>query len=425
MSRLASLPAASRNFWLGVLNGLFFTLAETLIDPTLVLVAFVSRLTDSPVLIGLVAPLRDGAWFLPQFWLSGYVQSLPVKLTLYRRTAVARLITWGALAALTLAAPAPGVMLVGFFIAFGAYAIASGFGGLAFMEVVAKTVPPSRRVVFFAWRLFSGGLAGLGAAALVRWLLSEAAPLAFPGNFSLLFGLGWIAAALGLAAFGLIREPPDVRPRPRVSAGIQLGRAWQALRADASFRRLIYVRSSLLLAGAAVPFFAVYVRTQLGGPPEMVGAYLSVYTVASLFTNVVLGRLAGRLGNRRLLLVGVWASLAMTGLVAALAGAAAGWGVSGPTAAWWLVPAFALAGVRETSVGISGQPLLMEIAPADDRPLYLGFSNTLLGVVLLSTGLSGVVVAALGFETLLGVSLAAGLLAWLAARRLQEPPRPA
>jgi hypothetical protein len=34
-----------RNFKLGVVNGLFFVLGETLIDPTLVLAAFVTRLT--------------------------------------------------------------------------------------------------------------------------------------------------------------------------------------------------------------------------------------------------------------------------------------------------------------------------------------------------------------------------------------------
>lgn len=421
MSRLSVIPAASRNFWLGVLNGLCFTLAETLIDPTLVLVAFVSRLTDSPVLIGLVAPLRDSAWFLPQFWLSGQVQSLPTKLTLYRQTAVVRLVAWGALVLLTALTPAPPLLLLGFFAAFGTYAIASGFGGLAFMEVVGKTVPPGRRAVFFAWRLFLGGLAGLGAAALVRWLLSDAAPLAFPHNFSLLFGLGWLAAALGLAVFGIIREPPDERPRPRVSAGVQLGRAWQILKANANYRRLIYVRSSLMLAGAPVPFFAVFGRAALGVSPDMLGAYLLVYTVASLFTNILVGRLAGRLGNRRILQVSALAGLLMTALVAALFAAASGGGVTGALAGLWLMPAFALAGIRETSLGVAGQAFLLNISPADDRSLYLGSTNTLLGVVLLSTGLSGVVVASFGIAALLGISLVAGGLAFLAAWRLQEP----
>lgn len=417
---------AQRNFWLGVLNGLLFTLAETLIDPTLVLVAFVSRLTLSPILIGLVAPLRDVGWFLPQLWMSGYIQSLPYKLSIYRPTAVVRALAWAALVLVAVAAPPPGVMLLGFFLAFGTYAVAAGVSGLAFMEVVAKTIAPQRRAVFYAWRLFTGGLAGLGAAAVVRWLLSDSAALTFPRNFGLLFALGWGPAviglaAFGLAAFGLVREPPDMQPRPRVSPGQQLRRALTVVRANANYRRFIYVRGSLLIAGAALPFFAVYVREQLGAPLDMVGNYLSVYTIASLLTNVIIGRYAGRLGNRRIILAAALASVLLVGIVTGLVLIVHWQPISGLAAAVWLLPAFALAGVRETCQGVAGQALLLDIAPERDRSLYIGFTNTLLGMVLLSTALSGVVVAALGFPTLLGISLAAGGISVVVGRRIAEP----
>ena len=75
-------PTARRNFTLGVMNGLLYITAETVMDPTLVMVAFLSHLTNSPLLLGLVLPIRDGAWSLPQLWVSGYLQSVPHKLTL-------------------------------------------------------------------------------------------------------------------------------------------------------------------------------------------------------------------------------------------------------------------------------------------------------------------------------------------------------
>lgn len=416
---------ARRNFRLGVLNGMLYTLAETLIDPTLVLVAFVSHLTASPILIGLVAPLRDAGWFLPQLWMSGYIQSLPVKLSIYRPTAVVRLAAWGALAVLALAAPSPAVLLVGFFLAFGTYAVVSGVSGLAFMEVVGKTIAPPQRAVFYAWRLFTGGLAGLGAAALVRWLLGDPGAPAFPRNFGLLFGLGWVAAALGLGAFGLIREPADPNPPPRAQPREQLRRALAVLRAHPNFRRFLYLRASLIIAGAPVPFFAVFAREQLGAPLTMVGTYLSAYTVASLLTNVLVGRFAARLGNRRIMQLGAAATVLMSASVAAMAAAAPGLPASGGSAALWLVPAFVLLGVRETCLGIAGQSLLLDIAPAGDRSLYVGFTNSVLGVVLLSTVLSGVVVATLGFPALLVLGLVAGVTALAAGRRVADPQAPA
>lgn len=54
-----------RSFALNVVNGAAFNFAEKLIDPPLVLAWFVSQLTSSNLLIGLVAPLGDAGWLLP------------------------------------------------------------------------------------------------------------------------------------------------------------------------------------------------------------------------------------------------------------------------------------------------------------------------------------------------------------------------
>ncbi|MDW8325925.1 MAG: hypothetical protein RMK99_05100 [Anaerolineales bacterium] len=421
MSPPAEHHGRQRDFWLGVLNGVLFTLAETLTDPTLVLVAFVSRLTQSPSLIGLVAPLRDAGWFLPQLWLSGYVQSVPYKLVLYRRAAIVRLLAWGGLAAAPFILNSSLHLLLAFYLTFSVYALASGFAGLTFVEVVGKTIPPPRRLVFFAWRLFLGGVAALGGAAVVRWLLDERGPLPFPYNFGVLFAAGWAFAAVGLVAFGLIREPPDVHLRPRAAFIQQLLRALHILRTDHLYRHFLLMRASLLLAGAAVPFFAVFVETRLGGALNMVGVYLATYIAASLVANIAFGRFAERLGNRGVVLLAALAGLLMLLLVGGLVLVAAIWGVSGEGASRVLALAFALLGIRDSGLGISSQPLLLALAPADDRSLYLGFTHTLLGLVLLSTGLSGLVVQVFGFPVLLILTLLMNLLGFVLALNSQFP----
>ena len=145
-------PTYRRNFRLGVLNGLFYLLAEVLTDPTLVLVAFISHLTRSPFWLGLVVPLRDGAWFLPQLWVSGYLQSQPRKLPFYNRISVVRGFSFLLLVVATLTLRSPGTLLFAFFALYAVYSVASGFGGLPFLEIVGKTVPPSQRGLYFAWR---------------------------------------------------------------------------------------------------------------------------------------------------------------------------------------------------------------------------------------------------------------------------------
>lgn len=411
-----------RDFWLGVFNGVCFTLAETLTEPTLVLVAFVSRLTEAPILIGLVAPLRDAGWFLPQLWLSGYVQTLPYKLTVYRQTAAVRLLAWTGLALAPFVLTTPGSLLIAFYVTFGAYALASGFGGLAFVEVVGKTIPPQRRAVFFAWRLFLGGLAALGGAAAVRWLLAEGGPILYPYNFGVLFAVGWVFAAIGLVAFGLIREPPDSLLRPRARFGQQLHRALQTVRADGLYRRFLLMRASLLLAGAAVPFFAVYVQERFGGKLDQVGVYLAVYTLASLTANLVLGRFARRLGNHGIVRLAALAGLLLLLTVGGLVLAGTAHQLDGDSAGQVLALAFAFLGIRDSGLGIASQPLLLGIAPPDDRSLYLGFTHTLLGLVLLATSLGGLIVQAFGFPILLMLTLLINLFGFVVA--LQVHPRP-
>ncbi len=412
--------AAARNFRLGVLNGLLFTVADRLMDPTLVLAAFVSHLTQSPFWLGLILPITDGGWFLPQFWISGYLQNQRRKITLYRRVARVRASLWLVMVTALCVVRSPAWLLAAFMLTYTLTSLSSGLSGLSFLEVVGKTIPGRRMAEFFARRLAAGGAAAVAATLLVRWLVDDAGPLSFPLNFALLFGIAALFAYGALAAFSQVEEPADEVVQPPASWRMQTRRAWQILRTDLNYRRFLLLRTMLLVAGSAPPFFAVYVERRLGGPVSMVGVYLAVYTTSNLLAHVGLGRLSARLGLRRLIGLATSAGLLMTAAVLALALLAGPLHLSGTAASLWLVPVFVLYGLRESGVGIAGQSLLLDIAPPSERSLYVGFTNTLLGVVLLATGVSGVLVAALGFTALFVVTTAAHGLALLSAWRMRE-----
>jgi MFS family permease len=180
------------------------------------------------------------------------------------------------------------------------------------------------------------------------------------------------------------------------------------------------MQSFLLLAGAATPFFAVYVQQKLGGPKEMVALYLGVTTFSNLVANILFGRISFRHGNRRVMFLAAAAGIGMSALVLALALLAGPLRLSPTAASWWLVPVFALAGIRGTAIGVSGNSLLLEIAPAKDRSLYVGFTQSLLGIVLLLTSLSGVVVALLGFSMVVLVTLLAHMAAFYVAWKISR-----
>jgi hypothetical protein len=70
---------------------------------------------------------------------------------------------------------------------------------------------------------------------------------------------------------------------------------------------------------------------------------------------------------------------------------------------------------------MTGSNFLLELVPGDERPLYLGLSNTLMGIIVLLSGLGGLVVDVFNFTGLFVLSLALCLGAYALATGLPEP----
>lgn len=395
-----------RNFRLGVINGVLFSFGESFLDPTLVLVTFLSYLTNSPILLGLLVPLRDASWSIPQFFVSNYIQRQPLKIAVYRSGAMLRIFFWGMLSVVITFVREPTLLLVLFYLAFGLSSIASGLIGLPFLEVVSKTIPPSRRGELYAWRLGLSGLMGIGASVVVRWMISPQSPLAFPYNFGLLAFTFFVFASSALVIFFGVQEKPDDHLPPNRKIGEQLKVAIRELRTNPNYRRLMTANSLMQLSSAATPFFAVYVQQTLGGGKEWVGVYLGVIMAANLLSNLVFGRISRKINNQVVFFISAAAGLMMLSIVLALTFLAEPLNISATTASIWLIPAFFFSGIRGTGYGVSGNSLLLNAAPAEEHSVIIGFSQSFLGMVLLATAVNGVVIRLFGFQTLV-------LMVWL------------
>ncbi len=410
-----------RAFVLNVVNGMFFSFAETLMDPTLVLVWFVSRLTTSNLLLGLILPISSGGWFFPQLFLSGKVQQSTRKMPLYQVISVARFFTWLALAAALWWISAPAALLVLFYLLFLASRVAAGAAGIPFMEVTVKTIPMRARGQLFGMRLLFGGLLGLlGTRIVERVLLSE---LPYPRNYALLILIGAVAGGVAMAAFCFTREPEGTR-RAGAPLREQLRRGVMAFRNDTDYRYLLLGRSCAALGTSVLPFYTLLTQRVLAAPESAVGNFLAVLTFGKLLSNYPLGWLADHKGRRwvlRLATLG-WVATALFSL-GILALARAGLLTRFAFPGYWLAyPLFVLVALFSPADWVAGQNLLLDLAPEDDRPLYLGFANTVLGLALLSSGLAGGLVDWLGLSALFAAAVVVNLLAWYFLGRLAPQP---
>jgi MFS family permease len=413
----ASIPdsvctALPRNYFLNLLNGACGKLAQHIASPGLVIPWLLAALGASPLLIGLVVPVRQAAGLIPQMAAAAFIRGYPVRKWFWvgAGTVKAACLSLMIVAALVLPANAAGVVVL---VLLAAFATAGGIGSLAFQDVVGKTIPKGRRGRLLAYRGTLGGALTLAAGALVQLSFGDEQSLAavlwmLAGSAAL-----WLLASL---AFAAIDENVGATEGGRSMIG-EVAEGFRLVRAVPGYRRFLVARILLISVEVATPFYALHASELLGGAAGAIGTYVFAVGLANLVANPFWGRFADA-SSRTVMAIG--AGIAAAAGIAALA-------LSGLAGSPYLATAygavFVLLGVANVGVQLGRKTYLVDAAPPAERPLYVAFTNTSVGVVTVATGGLGLVAQWLGVDTLLGLLVAAALLAALACLRTPEAHR--
>jgi Major Facilitator Superfamily len=398
--RPSSLTAQERmfrtNMILHVTNGAFGGFGDALTSVPLVMTALLSQLTGSNILIALLGPLRDAGWYLPQFFMAPWVDRARLKVSAYRTTTVFRTASWAALVASIFLLRDPGLLLLSIFLCTVAISLLAGFAALPFLVATAKVIPPNHMGLVFGLRQFTGGLLGIAAGGAVTLILGGQTGLAFPQNYAVVLGCGAFGYALSYVTFGFVKEEPDPAPPKSAPVLANLQRAWAIARVDAQYLRYILMRVALLVGAACVPFLTVYAKRALGVSDAFIGTLISVTLASSLLSNVGWARLSDQRSNRQVMIIAAIMGMGFCAIAAAMTALPSS-AVNADLAHGLLMVLFAVSGAMLAGINLVSAPLMIEVAAPDHRSLYIGLSNSILGVVLLLTTLVGVIVDQVGF----------------------------
>lgn len=291
-----------RNFASGVINGIFFNLALAFISGSTILPLFVSKLTDSDVLIGLSSTLETIGWLSPQLFVAGMTLYQEKQLPLYIKTAYVRVLSFLGLVLLVffLGSKNPPLLLVFFFVLFATYALAGGFSGVAFMDIVGKTIPLNKRGSFFGMRMFVGGALAALAGILVKQILEH---YQFPGSFGIIFSLAFLSILLGILSLLAVKEPALIEAKPRKSLKENLAQGLEIFRQHREFRLLYFVQIIIGAYVLGLPFYVIYAERFLKIQPELVGIFLTSQMIGFVLSNLFWGYLSNRGKNKQVLLI--------------------------------------------------------------------------------------------------------------------------
>lgn len=392
-----------------------FTVGLALLGPTTILPSLVRELGGGPLAVGLIGAIQAGGYFLPQLVAGRWVANralvkkyvvLPATLS---RTCLALLppALW------LLAARSSALALAAVLLTYTAFNVIDALSAVGWYDLLAKVIPLERRGRVLGAGQSLSALLGVGAGGIVTWILSHPGPSTQSYVLILLLAVAFLAICP--IALALIREPRSlVKTEEPLCWGEYFPRLGSILRRDDCFAWLVAVMWLGGLADMAAAFYVLYASERIGIPQETTGLFISAGVVGSFVSGALLGPLGDRHGSAAAIKV-VMGVRFLCPLLALLMPLLAGrhlWLASG---AFLLL--FAFVGLVAGSYQVGHMNHVLEIAPPDERAMYVALANTLNGLLVVAPLLAGWLVSALSYGALFTAALAAAAVGVVVAMR--------
>ena len=426
-SGAGSPPDAERSFRLNascfITDYVLFGVGMAFINQSTVLPTFVSRITDSTLLIGLIATIQSGAWLIPQVFVAGLVADRPRKRPFMLAAAVASrpLFLALALATLVIGERNPAILVALLFAVMLVFGVADGFVSVPWFDILCRAIPPSRRGRVIGLAQVINGLIGVAVGGVVALVLVDPA-LRFPTNFAVLFALAGGAFMFSLIALALIREPAPTFEAPLERRANIFAKIVPVLRTDRRLVRIIVVRLLFGVGAMIFPFYIVFANRSLGFGAADVGLFLSAQVFGGVAGGLLFGQLGDRVGTRATIraAVPIAAVAPALGLVCGSLGS-----TLGPTLIYVVAGVFVAIGMTFSCYQLGFINYVLELAPDNQHAIYVGLYNALVGLLLVVPPLAGWMLQVTSFGFVFAVALGFFALALVGSLALPEPRRTA
>ena len=223
----------------------------------------------------------------------------------------------------------------------------------------------------------------------------------FPKNFGVLFLIASALIILALVSVCLIKETPSFRGPERKSVKENLLLGFKITKEDKNFRKFLLTRLAIGCYVMGLPFYIIYAKDHLFVPASTAGVFLTVQMVGYLSSNLVWAYLSNRRNNRLVLLL----SALFSGICPLVVLSDVTFGIP----LWAYGAIFFFLGATISGLDLGYMNYLLQIAPEEKRPIYVGFLNTVVGPTLFLSAAGGLIIQLSSFAFLYLLMLAISL----------------
>jgi MFS family permease len=381
------------NIRVNVLDGAFFWVSASFFASRTIGPLFLSYLTDNTLVFGLLATITATGWLLPQLFTAGWVQRTPRKRDIAVRVGffAERIPIFLLPLAAWMTVKNQELATILFLLLIAWHIVGAGVIAVAWQDMIAKIIPVSWRGRFFGIANFAGNAAGIAGASAAAWILSS---FKYPTNFMITFGLGGLFMLLSWISLSLTREPADTEIVVKGSRREYIRNLSGILTRDTNYRQ--YLTSQVLNAfgNMALGFLTVYTLRRWQVEGSTVSLFTTSMLVGTALGNLALGSLADRKGHKTVLEISTFFNV----LAVATAFIA-------PSPAWFFV-VFIFQGFSQAGFILSGISIIFEFTIEKNRPIYIGLTNTIIGIFAgIAPLIGGLIVEGFNFQVLFLVSI--------------------
>jgi hypothetical protein len=212
----------ARNFILNIVEGALFVSGATFISVQTVLPSMVSLLGGGNMAVGALGLIAWGGLFLPQIFSARYVETMVWKKPLIIRLGILQRCIVGLIGIIILMAgnSQPQLTLTIFLILYSTMYIVLGLITPAWIDLIAKVTPATKRGRLVGFRSSLAGAMGFSCGFVLTWILGS---FPAPRNYALVFFLAFLFQTISVVVQSNLveAEPSQVEPRKSMREFLQ------------------------------------------------------------------------------------------------------------------------------------------------------------------------------------------------------------